>query len=80
MPGAQIIQWESRLHLGRNLRNTMQKRLERFDRPVEAAGAANCGTHRSITHLRFEGNPSSNRTLVIRIGGWIASFFSWYRY
>ncbi|MGD0269191.1 MAG: hypothetical protein ABSB14_09010 [Candidatus Sulfotelmatobacter sp.] len=50
------------------------------DDTFKTAGAVSSVPQNSAGRGRIEYRPSANRSLRIRIGGWIANLFSWYRY
>jgi hypothetical protein len=50
--------------------------IDRQDDTFKTAGAVSSVPQNSAGR----GRPSANRSLRIRIGGWIANLFSWYRY
>jgi hypothetical protein len=59
----------------------MQGRVEisdRRDETRETNGTIASALHRSSANADYR--PSANRPLSLRIGGWIANLFSWYRY
>jgi hypothetical protein len=60
----------------------MPQQSEILDTQVQSAKPSANGRPQpgSGEGLRDEGRTSVHRSLKIRIGGWIANFFSWYRY
>ena len=60
----------------------MQKpsEIDRQDDTFKTPGAFSIIPQNSAGRGRVEYRPSANRSLRIRIGGWIANLFSWYRY
>jgi hypothetical protein len=50
------------------------------DDTFKTAGGVSIVPQNSAGRGHVEYRPSANRSLRIRIGGWIANLFSWYRY
>jgi hypothetical protein len=54
----------------------IDRQYDSFKTPADVSIAPQNSAGRGLVEHR----PSANRSLRIRIGGWIANLFSWYRY
>jgi hypothetical protein len=50
------------------------------EKRTETTGAAGSATRVSTADSSFGAGLSASQVVRIRVGGWIANFFSWYRY